>query len=347
MSLFKQNHVLLVFVAIISQIIVSCKSDKPDVIEEKPVITTPHSVYITNEGNFQFGNASVSYYKPSDNSIVEDVFKANNQLALGDVCQSINYHNGNFYIVVNNSHKIVIVNSTTFQFVSEITGFNSPRYLLPVSAQKGYVTDLYNEKISIIDFATNTITGYISCSGWTEAIAMTEGKVFVSNLYRDKLYVIDTQSDHVTDSIQVSLGGNSITIDKNGKIWLLCSGSSVQAGALCHINPTTYSVIHSYSFLLGANPARLKSNASKDTLYWINGNVFRMAITDLSASTTPFISLSGANMYGLGIDPYSNEIYVSDAIDYVQKGVVYRYNSNGILINSFRAGIIPGDFYFY
>lgn len=347
MSLFKQNYIRWILIVIIFQIVVSCKSDKPEIIEEKPIITTTHSVYITNEGNFQFGNASVSYYKPSDNSIVEDVFKANNQLALGDVCQSINYYNGNFYIVVNNSHKIVIVNSTTFQFVSEITGFNSPRYLLPVSAQKGYVTDLYNEKISIIDFATNTITGYIPCSGWTEAIGMTEGKVFISNLYRDKLYVIDPQMDVISDSIQVSLGGNSITMDKNGKIWLLCSGNSAQAGALCHIDPTTNSVIHSYSFIVGANPTRLKSNATKDTIYWINGNVYRMAITDLSVPNSPFISLTGVNLYGLGIDQFSNDIYISDAIDYVQKGVVYRYNSSGVLIHTFRAGIIPGDFCFY
>jgi hypothetical protein len=40
-------------------------------------------------------------------------------------------------------------------------------------------------------------------------------------------------------------------------------------------------------------------------------------------------------------------IYVSDAIDYVQKGKVYIYKPDGILSNSFSAGIIPGEFYFY
>ena len=71
-----------------------------------------------------------------------------------------------------------------------------------------------------------------------------------------------------------------------------------------------------------------------------------MSIVATTIPTNPFIAQSGVNFYGLGIDPATNEIYVSDAIDYVQKGVIYRYQSNGTLINTFRAGITPGDFYF-
>ena len=61
---------------------------------------------------------------------------------------------------------------------------------------------------------------------------------------------------------------------------------------------------------------------------------------------SPFVTANGRNLYGMGIEPNSGVVYVSDAIDYVQRGTVYRYREDGSLINSFQAGIIPGEFCF-
>lgn len=336
---------ILILVAI-SAWLSSCKSDKPEIKNESTTIITANSIYITNEGNFQFGNASISYYNPTDNAVVEDIFKANNQRNLGDVCQSMTYFNGNYYIILNNSHTIEIVNANTFQSSGVITGFNSPRYLLPINNSKAYVTDLYHNSIYIVNLSNNEISGNINCNGWSEAITLNTGNVFVTNIYRNKIYVINPQSDQITDSIATAYGGNSIIEDKNGKLWTLCNGNNTEAGGLFQLNPNTKSVEKSFYFLQGENPSRLKTNRTNDTLYWINQAIFRMPINSSTMPSTPFIPSLGKNFYGLGIDPNTNEIYISDAVDYVQKGVVYRYASNGVLVNSFRAGIIPGDFYF-
>ncbi len=324
----------------------SCKSDKPEIIDQAPIVAGSKSVYITNEGNFQFGNASVSYYNPEQNQIVEDVFKANNNQNLGDVCQSIAYFNEKFYLVVNNSHKIEVVNSGTFKSCGTISGLNSPRYFLPVNNQKGYVTDLYDNQISIVDLNSNSVTGHIPCTGWTEELMMISGKVFVTNPYRDKLYVINTLTDQISDSISIGYASNSLKEDKFGRIWVLCAGNSTISGGLYCINPSTNVVEQSLPFSSTSNPCRLRMNATNDTLYWLNNGIYRMSITATVTPTAPFIAQSGVNYYGLGIDPSTNEIYVSDAIDYVQKGMIYRYQSNGTLIHTFRAGISPGDFYF-
>ena len=49
---------------------------------------------------------------------------------------------------------------------------------------------------------------------------------------------------------------------------------------------------------------------------------------------------------GLGIDPATSEVYVADAIDYVQHGVVYRFTPQGRAIDTLRVGIVPGSFCF-
>ncbi|MDD3108749.1 MAG: YncE family protein, partial [Alistipes sp.] len=46
------------------------------------------------------------------------------------------------------------------------------------------------------------------------------------------------------------------------------------------------------------------------------------------------------------VDPYRSEVYVADAIDYVQSGRVYRYTPQGTLLDDFAAGVIPGAFCF-
>jgi hypothetical protein len=348
-SSFNLKTILFAGIFTVLTAFTSCRSDKPEVIDQAPIVAGSKSVYITNEGNFQFGNASVSYYSPDQNQVVEDIFKANNNQNLGDVCQSIAYFNEKFYLVVNNSHKIEVVTAGTFKSCGTISGLNSPRYFLPVNNQKGYVTDIYDNNIAIVDLNSNSVTGHIPCTGWTEELTMISGKVFVSNPYRNKIYVINSITDQITDSISIGYASNSLKEDKYGKLWVLCGGNSTTslAGGLYCINPATNVVEQSFPFASATgNPCRLRINATNDTLFWLNNGIYRMSITATVIPTTPFIAQSGVLFYGLGIDPTTNEIYVSDAIDYVQKGVIYRYQSNGTLINTFRAGITPGDFYF-
>jgi hypothetical protein len=49
------------------------------------------------------------------------------------------------------------------------------------------------------------------------------------------------------------------------------------------------------------------------------------------------------NFYKMAVNPGNNEIFVTDANDYQQKGNVLRYNNEGALISVMQADIIPGE----
>ena len=354
MSIQKPLNLLLmikqsVYLFLTCILVFSCKKDKPEAVTST-IITSGNSglVYISNEGNFQFGNAAISLYDKVSKNITEAYYKQVNQVPLGDVCQTMCYFNNKFYIVVNNSSKVVVVNAATFKIEATISGFNSPRYILPVSNSKAYVSDLYDNRLAIVNLSTNSISGYIPAVAGTEQLKMVYGKVFVSSLFTDKIYVINAMTDMLTDSIALAYSPNSICEDKNGLLWVMCSGDSLQQkpSALMQINPINNQVLKSFYFNGKHAPWRMNMSQQNDTLYFLDRHVWQMSISDTSLPSTPFINGNGKLFYSLAVDPNRNEIYVSDAIDYLQRGSIYRYSAAGNLIDQFKAGIIPGGFCF-
>ncbi|HEX8547664.1 MAG TPA: DUF5074 domain-containing protein [Cytophagaceae bacterium] len=337
---------LIFFVAIFC---FSCKKDTPDPLEENVPLIQPHGgVFIINEGTFKWNNGSVSYYRFSDRFITEDVFKAANELALGDVFQSMEVFNGKAYLVINNSGKIEIVDPLSFKSLGVIRGLSSPRYFLGIDSSKAYVSDLKSNYISVIDLNTKSKVKEIRCPGWTEEMVLVDQRAYVTNIKKEYLYVINTATDVLIDSIKVGPAPGSIVGDKNNKLWVIGGDSYThRPGSICRVDPKTNVVELQINFPEGAVPHGLKINGTKDTLYYLNKGIYQFPISQTIPLAAPLIPQKNFSYYGLGIDPRSGNIYASDAIDYVQNGIVNIYTSHGTPISNFKAGIIPRAFYFY
>lgn len=342
------------FHIILLLIIFSCKKEEigPQCLNcnETPISNTSSTdVLIINEGTFGWTNASISLYNKENNNVNQNVFKnANNGTNLGDVAQSFLQINDKGYIVVNNSNKIEVVNISDFTSLATITGFNSPRYMLKINDSKAYVTDLYSNSIQIVNLNSNTISGNISVQGWTEQLVLHNDTAYVCDMTNNNILIINTTTDVLVDSIKVGISPNSLVIDKNNQLWVMCSGGFNEENArLIQINPINRAIVQTFTFSdINNSPSSLSINRNKDQLYFINNSVYQMNISSNSLPSILIITNSGNIFYGLGIDPRNNDIYVSDAIDYVQNGMVFRYSASGSLIYQFSAGIIPGNFWF-
>lgn len=71
---------------------------------------------------------------------------------------------------------------------------------------------------------------------------------------------------------------------------------------------------------------------------------FAIIVTADKFPVKPFLPYNNTLYYGLTINPVNSEVYIADAIDYVQNGVVLRYSPDGELLDEFYVGIIPGAF---
>ncbi|GIV27296.1 MAG: hypothetical protein KatS3mg027_1110 [Bacteroidia bacterium] len=327
----------------------ACVKDKPTIVSNGNVsIQGLHKVYITNEGNFMYNNASVSLYDPESKQVVCDIFKTQNpDQTLGDVCQSIHKIGNEFYLVVNNSGKVVVLNADDFKVKQNIMGFVSPRYILPVSFSKAYVSDLYANKIAIVNLITKQITSYIPCTGWTERMIQFYNKVFVTNMYKNYLYVVDVLNDQIIDSINVGKYASGIVLDKNDKLWVLSSGDNNigQNAVLYQINPINHQIEKYFSFSSNASPHHLIIDSKRENLFFINQDVFKMNINANALPSQHFIASNGRNFYGIAWSNFDDNLYLSDAMDYIQNSTIYRYNKEGQLIHIFKAGINASDFW--
>jgi hypothetical protein len=325
----------------------SCVKDKP---EPQPfVLKDPEPserVFVINEGNFTSGNASISLYNRKNNEVQEDQFKAVNNMALGDVAQSMVLINEKYYVVVNNSGKVVVCDKS-FKMSSNITGFVSPRYMLQVSASKAYVSDYKSGAVSVVNLSNNALSHHIALPGWSEEMLLLHNKVYVCNVNREYLYVIDPNEDKVEDSIWVGKNASGIQVDKYAKLWVLSSGDHSSSPArLSLINTSTQEVEKSWVFAATRQPFKLAMNGRKDSLYFIDKDVFVMPVNASGLPDVPLISSGQSHFYGIGIHPITSEIYVSDAIDYVQRSHITVYSASGSKKTEFKAGINANGFYF-
>lgn len=313
-------------------------------------------VFIINEGNYSSANASLTYYNPLTDTIINDVFYKANNVPLGDVAQYMCFFEDKAFITVNNSGTIYSVKSSDCSYIGSLTNLVSPRSILIVNKEKAYVSDLNSGSLTIFNPETMVITGTINIGKSTEAMVLHNNKVYVSNwssYYQTKLnntvMVIDPKNDMVIDSIIVGIEPQSMEIDKIGNLWILCSGgySGDEYPSLWKINTIEDNVISKYTFSeISSSPEDLCINSSRDTLFFRNGDVYAMSILDESIPETALILSDGSTLYSLAISP-DNEVYITDALDYTRNGNVYRYTSKGELITSFKAGIIPGQVVFY
>jgi hypothetical protein len=334
--------ILLLFV-----VLVSCKKAK-----DSPVTnyTLSGGFFVVNEGNFRGGNGSLSFYSYDSSKISNDLFYSVNGKPLGDVPYSMTINQDKGYIVVNNSGKIEVIDPVTTVSKSTITKLVSPRNMAIVNSSKAYVTSLYSDSVTIISLATNSISGYINIRRTSEAIAVLDNKVYVSNWVGGKeIMIINSLTDKVSDSIEVGIEPESMVLDKNRNLWVLCNGGWTRQNfaKLMEINTSSDKVQTEYTFPTKlASPTCLKIDAKGETLYYLDNGVKVMEISSGKLPVTALIADPGSSFYKIGINPANGDIIVTDAVDYTQRGYVSIYKLDGTLISQEKAGIIPGNMCF-
>lgn len=314
-------------------------------------------LFILCEGNFQYGNATLSFYDPETSETYNEVFLRSNGMKLGDVAQSMTMQGGKGWITVNNSHVIFAIDPDTFREIGRIENLPSPRFIHFVSDDKAYVTQLWDNRIVVVNPSRYEITGYIEVPDMPRESGSTEQMVSIGRYvyctcwsYQNRIIKIDTQTDMVVASLQLGVQPRFIVTDAEDRLWVISDGGyegspyGYEPPALYRIDPETLKIEKEFRFRLGSTPTDLRTDGSKNKLYWINDDVWCMDISAGRLPAQPLIESRQTRYYGLTVDPESGDVYVADAIDYQQQGKIYRYSPQIKLIDEFYVGVNPTAF---
>lgn len=338
--------------------------DDPTTDTVEPVVPTiAKGVFVINEGNFTYANSTLTFYDPEMDTVANNLFYRANGAPIGDVGQSLTMIDGKLYIVVNASNYIYKVDANTIKCDLTqpymIADFVQPRYMLPIAPNKAYVSDLASTELFIINPQDMTHTGSIHMGKSTETMVQVGQEVYVTNwskvyipdMVNNTVQVVDANNDVKVADITVGKEPNSMVVDKNGQVWVLCEGAmwDLEPGKpeLWKIDPMTKQATLMVTFT--ETTLNLAIDPSGSYLYyvrggdWVNGgDVHRVSIDTPTEEDSFVIPSEGRMFYKVFVNPNNGDIYLSDAKTYVQNGTVYRYSSDGVLLKSFDAGICPG-----
>lgn len=335
-----------------------------------------------NEGllNTNTGSISVIY---KDGSVVADAFRDVNQRPMGDVAQSITLINGKYFVAMDNSKKIEIIDPVTFRSAGTIlysqAGF--PRQIVPISATEAVVSDLNRQLVRIRTVPPyGTPLEYISIPRWVEYLTVAENKVF--GMTQGGLYVFDADNIKKDQARVIKEVYNEeytktckMLTDKEGMIWSLINrkeGKTVTGITLARVDPKREKVVESYTLPVGDSTSLTPGDIIGTINYnrtdidptgtWIYFNVKtrtaeenakgrkeQQSVYRMNTGTGEFshyLDLPDVSMmYGFAVSP-EGDVYLCDCLDYTaQRGYIRRYLKDGTKV-SHKVGVYPSQVYF-
>jgi len=330
----KHLHILLTLLLIAS--CAKTTSDKKDGSGAK--------ILVVNQGGFNRGEASMSLVQPESRTVTEDVFLAKNGRPLGDIAQSVTEFAGKLYIVVNNSHKVEVVASDDYRSLATIAIPNnaSPRYISVTNNNKGYITNLFSDNVTVVDLSTLTVIDQIHVGAGSEGILITNDTAFVAkNLNSDfstanEIALIRTGTGTVVTNWETGMGPTQIAV-LGSYVIVSCTGRwGANDGEIVVHNRTTGAIVRRIPLNTYAGGFALGSG--------FNLYVLADGVKQVNVSTGTSVSLLTKSFYAIAHD--GNELWLSDALNFAQAGMLYRYSVAGAVSDSFRVGIIPGHIHF-
>lgn len=315
-----------------------------------------NGIFIVNEGPFQTGTGTITYYNPDSNLIKQDIFETINGRPLGNIAQSMTIYNGKGYIVINNAGTVEVVDIATFKSEATITNLTNPSQFLIVDGQKAYVSDWIGH-VAVVDMATNTITKTIPAGTGPDVMVKSGNYVYVANTggfgVDSTVTVIDFSTDKVVKTITVGDVPAGMAADGNGNIWVLCKGKGFNGwpqpadtrAKLVQIDPVTFLIDTKYTFSsTDTHPEKLVINKQKSSLFFLfDESIYQFGITMPGIPERIF----SRSFYSLGYENKTGYLYASDVKNYTSNGIVLRIKAdNGSVVDSILTGIVPRSFAF-
>ena len=304
---------------------------------------------------------------------------------LGDVGNDIQVYGNRLYAVINCSHKVEVMDLHSCRRIGQIDIPNC-RYIrfhgdkAYISSYVGSVSIDPNAQLGAIfevDTATLRITRQVTVGYQPEEFEIIGNHLYVANSggyrapdYDSTLSVVDLTDFRQVKKIPVCVNPHRVRKDQYNRLWITSRGDhkDVQPQLTC-FSPITNS---SSERPIGGTPSNSHIVASYsispsemviigDSMYYYGthwsdetkSNRISYGIFNVCTSTvvSDHLITDGTEKnikipYGIQVNPFNGDIYITDAKNYVSSGQLHCYSREGKRKWSVRTGDIPAHMYF-
>lgn len=358
--MFQKQLNLIVLILLIINFFTACVKDKPNPPNINITSGNGSLVYVLNEGAMGMNNSGISVMNADSALINNKVFEQSNGFSLGDVANDFQQYQNRFYVVLNNSGFVRVLDTANVKEVGRINGLSFPRRFLGINANKAYVSHLYRPYISVVDLSTQQIIKTIPSNyPNTEDMVAYKQYVYVSNwdTASPYLYKINTLNDSVEATINLQVRAPHSMVMAGEQLWVLAGNpyKGTPSHLVC-IDANTDTLLKTMAFPAQADPIRLTCNKAGDTLYFLmvnyNGGsnwngLYKMPTTAQQLPTLAWIPApTGTYYWAYGIHPSNGRVFLSDPKGFTQQSTLEIRSAQGQLLHQVRGGIGANHFYF-
>ena len=334
----------------------------------------PIGMYLLNEGNMGSNKATIDYLDFSKGIYIRNIYGERNPNVikeLGDVGNDIQVYGNRLYAVINCSHKVEVMDLYTCRRIGQIDIPNC-RYIR-FHGDKAYISS-YVGPVSIdpnaqlgaifeVDTATLRVTRKVTVGYQPEEFEIIDNYIYVANSggyrapdYDSTLSVVDLTDFRQIKKIPVCVNPHRVRKDQYNRLWITSRGDhkDVQTQLVClqPLHPTPYTLHHispSEMVIIGDSMYYYGAHWSDETMSnHITYGVLNIQypITNTQSFITDGTEQNIKIPYGIQVNPYNGDIYITDAKNYVSSGQLHCYSREGKRKWSVRTGDIPAHMCF-
>ena len=346
----------------------------------------PVGMYLLNEGNMGSNKATIDYLDFCNGIYIRNIYGERNPNVikeLGDVGNDIQVYGNRLYAVINCSHKVEVMDLRTCRRIGQIDIPNC-RYIR-FHGDKAYISS-YVGPVSIdpnaqlgaifeVDTATLSITRQVTVGYQPEEFEIIGNYLYVANSggyrapdYDSTLSVVDLTDFRQVKKIPVCVNPHRVRKDPYNRLWVTSRGDhkevqpqlvlikNLELGIKNELEIQYSKITSSEMVVVGDSMYYYGAHWSDETMSnQITYGVFNIQhpiadnqypISDIRSLITDGTEQNIKIPYGIQVNPYNGDIYITDAKNYVSSGQLYCYSREGKRKWSVRTGDIPAHMCF-
>jgi YVTN family beta-propeller protein/VCBS repeat-containing protein len=251
------------------------------------------------------GDGTVAVIDTASNTVIATIHVGNEPVSV-----AVNPNGGAIYVANQADDTVSVIRTSDNTVIKTIDVGDGP-YGIAVSpdGSRVYTTNAGNS-VTVIETATNTVTGTIPIDPVGVAFHPTNNRAYVVNQNDDVVSVINTVSGAVIATVNVGDAPVAIAIDPvNDYAYVTNSGDNTVT-VIDLTDNTTANVIH-----VGDNPQGIAVSADGSRIYTANRGSDDISVIDGSSWTVIDSFTVGDEPNGVALSPDGNEALITNAGD--------------------------------